>query len=140
MSHLVCACAAKPKAKASAPTSVLVLSMVPPWRRMLAQFLAREPRQGEACREAGRFDAIELHEPRHAVAARALDLEVGRRLARPGGLRPDAGVARRERGVGQAWPVAADRRVEALGATRIHVIVDALDPFDIRPEARLSGE
>src|SRR6184192_2725405 len=112
MSHLVCACADQLKAKASAPISVFVLSMVlPPWRRMLAQFLAHAPREREARREPGRLDAVELHEPRHAMAARSLDLEIGRRLAGSRGLRPDARVSRRERAVGQPRPIAADCRV-----------------------------
>src|SRR3954471_22438698 len=81
-----------------------------------------------------------MHEAGHAVPLRALDLEIGRRLARPRGLRPDAGVARRERVVGQPGPVAPDRRVEALGAARIDGVVDALDPFDVRAETRLARE
>src|SRR5205085_11116324 len=130
MSHLVCACTASPKPRASAPTSILVPSMVlPPWRRMLAQFLLHEAREREARGEAGRLDAIELHEPRNAVLARALDLEVRRGLAGPGRFRPDAGIAGREGAVGQPGPVAPDRRIEALGAARIDPVVDALDPF-----------
>src|ERR1051325_8114916 len=129
MSHLVCACAATPKPRAIAPASIFVPSMVvPPWRRMLAQFLSHKAREREARREPGRLDAVELHEPRHAVLARSLDLEVGRQLARARGFRPDAGVAGRERIVGQSWPVAPDRGIEALGAARIDAVVDALGP------------
>src|SRR5690349_2574697 len=81
-----------------------------------------------------------MHEARDAVAARSLDLEVARRLARSRGLRPDARVAGRERVVGTAGPVAPDRRVEARRARGIDLVGDALDPLDIRAEARLAAE
>src|SRR2546421_1923490 len=136
MSHLVCACAYQPKARASAPISVFALSMLlPPWPRMLAQFLAHAPREREARREAGRLDAVELHESRHAMAARSLDLEVGRRLAGSRSLRPNARVARRERAVGQSRPVAADRPGETIGAARGGRVIDAPRPIPLRPRA-----
>src|SRR5438067_469700 len=116
MSHLVCACAARPSVRASAPTRGFVPSMVnPPWRAMLAQFLAYQTRERQACGEAGRLDAIEMHEPWHAVLARSLDLEVGGGLSRSRSLGPDTGIARRERTVGQSRPITADRGIEAIG-------------------------
>src|SRR5882762_8101787 len=81
-----------------------------------------------------------MHQPAHAVLARSLDAEIGRRLARSRGLRPDARVARQQRAVGKRGPVAPDRGVEALGTTRVDVVADALDPFDVGAEAGLAGE
>src|SRR5213080_886188 len=81
-----------------------------------------------------------MHQPAHAVLARSLDEEIGCRLARSRGLRPDARVARQQRAVGKRWPVAPDRGIEALGATRVYVVADALDPFDVGAEAGLAGQ
>src|SRR5437868_1272074 len=81
-----------------------------------------------------------MHQAGDAVRARPLDYEVGRGLLRRSDFRPDAGVARRERTVGQPRPVAADRGVEALRAARIDAVIDGIDPFDVRAEARLAGE
>src|SRR5256886_3905362 len=81
-----------------------------------------------------------MHQPAHAVLARPLDEEIGCRLARSSGLRPDARVARQQRAVGKRWPVAPDRGIEALGATRVYVVADALDPFDVGAEAGLAGQ
>src|SRR5207237_8438735 len=95
MSHLVCACADQPKAKASAPISVFVLSMVlPPWPRWLAQFFAPAPREREARREAGRLEAVELHGSRRAMPGRSRDLEVGGRPPGSPSVRPNARVPR----------------------------------------------
>src|SRR6266404_7761611 len=81
-----------------------------------------------------------MHQPTHAVLARSLDEEVGSWLARSRGLRPDARVARQQRAVGKRGPVAPDRGVEAFGATRVYVVADALDPFDVGAEAGLAGK
>src|SRR5206468_569597 len=81
-----------------------------------------------------------MHQSAHAVLARSLDEEIGCRLARSSGLRPDARVARQQRAVGKRWPVAPDRGIEALGATRVYVVADALDPFDVGAEAGLAGQ
>src|SRR5436305_9009554 len=86
------------------------------------------------------MDAEELHEPGYAVLARSLDLEVGRRIFRSASLRPDAGIARGQRAIGKAGPIAPDGAIETLGAQRIDVVVDSVDPFHVRPEARLPGE
>src|SRR2546422_212134 len=53
---------------------------------------------------------------------------------------PDARVARQQRAVGKRGPVAPDRGIEALGATRVYVVADALDPFDVGAEAGLAGQ
>src|SRR6267378_1093359 len=81
-----------------------------------------------------------MHQPAHAVLARSLDEEIGCRHAWSSGLRPDARVARQQRAVGKRWPVAPDRGIEALRATRVHVVADALDPFDVGAEAGLAGQ
>src|SRR5581483_4483612 len=96
--------------------------------------------EGERGGEPGRLDAEKVHEPGNAVPARALDLEIRSRLPRARGLRADARVAGRERAVGKARPVAPDRGVETLRPPRVDAVVDALDPFHVRSEARLPGE
>ena len=53
---------------------------------------------------------------------------------------PDAGIARLQAAIRKARPVAADRTVEALGARRINIVVDRLDPLDIGSEFRLPAE
>src|SRR3954468_6731963 len=82
-----------------------------------------------------------MHQAGHAVLLRSLDFEIRRRLARAGRLRPDAGVTRCERTIGQAGPVATNRCVEALGAGRVDCVIfllaDAIDPLDVWAEARL---
>src|SRR5205807_7824441 len=96
--------------------------------------------EGERCRQPRRLDAEQMHQPAHAVLARPLNAEIGCRLARSRGLRPDAGVAWPQRAVGKRGPVAPDRGVEALGTTRVDVVADALNPFDVGAEAGLAGE
>src|SRR5207253_6625473 len=66
--------------------------------------------------------------------------ETGGRPCRARGLRAEAGVARQQRAVGKRGPVAPDRSVETLGTTRVDVVADALDPFDVGAEAGLAGE
>src|SRR4051812_47684302 len=123
MSHFVCAwTGSESAAMTAAPMSVRMETICcpPPVKKsILAQFLAHGPREREARREARRLDAEEMHESRHAVLRRPLDLEIGRGILGPCGLRTNAGIAGRERVVGQAGPVAANRRIEALGATRV---------------------
>src|SRR5260221_3815692 len=144
MSHLVCAWTAPHRASAAAAMRLLRNIFIPSYlisceKQILAYFPRYHVGQGERRGEPRRLDSKQMHQAGHAVLARALDLEVRRRLARPGGLRPDAGVARQQRAVGQPRPVAPDRGIEALGALRIDRVVDALDPLDIGPEARLPG-
>src|SRR4029079_12783809 len=74
------------------------------------------------------------------VLARTVDYEIRRRLPRPRQLRPDAGVVCGERAIRQPRPVVADARVECLRTCRVDVVVLALDPFDVRPEAHAPGE
>src|SRR5512134_333605 len=90
--------------------------------------------------QSRRLDAEQVHQPPHAVIARALHDEIrrGRVLAR--NLGADAGVARLERAVGQRGPVATDRGIEALGAPRIHRVVDLFHPFHVGAEARTPAE
>src|SRR5882672_10246023 len=139
MSHLVCA---PPLRKWRTPRWRRWLSSCAPpvVPGILAQFAKHDPGEREARGEAGRLDAIELHEPWHAVLRRPLDLEIRRRLAGSRGLRADAGIARRERTIRQSGPITPDGRIEPLGTSRIDIVVNALDPFDVWPEARLSRE
>ena len=69
-----------------------------------------------------------------------LDQKIRRRSAGAGDLGADAGVGRLERAVGQVRPIGPDRGVEGIGASRIDVVSDRLDPLDVRPEPRLTGE
>ena len=72
--------------------------------------------------------------------ARALHEEVCRGLVLAGDLGPDAGEVRLERAIGQSWPVAPDRCIEAFGALRIHRVVDPVHPLDVRAEARAPAQ
>src|ERR1044071_3493708 len=140
MSHLVWACAVN-AASAAAATKILFTGWISPiGRAILAQLLQHHARQSERGGEPGRLDAEEVHQAGNAVPARSLALEVGRRRLRPRGLRTDAGIAWRKRRVRQAGPVAPDRRIEALGTLRVDVVGDAIDPFHVGAEARLTGE
>src|SRR5690349_19836321 len=140
MSHLVWACAAAVKASATLTNRTFLSMGVSSGRGILFDLSQHRIGEGKRRGEAGRLDAEEMHQARDAVLARALDLEVGRRLAGARGLRPDAGIARQQRALRQARPVAADRRIEALCAARVHGVIDALHPFDVRTEARLAAE
>src|SRR6266850_623844 len=149
MSHLVCAWTVPHRASAAAAMRLLRNIFIPSYlisreKQILAYFPRYHVGQGERGRQSRRLDSKQMHQAGHAMLARALDLEVRRGLARPGGLRPDAGVARQQRAVGQSGPIAPDRRVEALRAARVDRIVflttDAIHPFDVGAEARLPGE
>lgn len=71
---------------------------------------------------------------------RALDQEIGSRLAGARELRPNAGVGWLHRAVGQAGPVLANSCIKALGAARVDVVVDRIDPFNVGPEAHLAAK
>src|SRR5512139_2838092 len=90
--------------------------------------------------EPGRFDAEEVHQSRHTVVPRPLDQEIARWLALRLDLGSDAGIRRLEGAVLEMRPVAADGFVEDLRPLRIHVVIDALDPLDVRTEPRLAGK
>ena len=68
------------------------------------------------------------------------DQEVRGLLARSHDLRPDAGVAGRQPPVLETGPVFPDRGVEAVGAARVDVVADRVDPFDVGAEPRLAAE
>jgi hypothetical protein len=74
------------------------------------------------------------------MLGRALDAEILRRPARPLELGPDPRIARLQRAIGQAGPIAPDGIVEALSPPRVDAIIQILDPFHIRPEPRPTGE
>src|ERR671912_533279 len=96
--------------------------------------------QRQRGREAGRFDAEEVYKAGHAMIGRALHDEVlGRRTLRHG-LGPDAGIARLQRAILEAGPVAAHGGIELVGAMGIDVVVDAVDPFDVRAELGLAAQ
>src|SRR5687767_12389693 len=134
MSHFVCAWAVpKKNTRSSAMRTIVRSSSGSP--RILAYFPQRDLGEGEAGGQPRRLDAEEMRQAGNAVRRGALDLEVGRRLARAGGLRPDAAVARQQRAVGQPRPVAPDRRVKARGAAGVDGVIiflsDALHPFHV---------
>src|SRR5690242_5752961 len=68
---------------------------------------------GKGRREARRFDAIEVHQARHAMCIRPLHQEVGRGLTGAADLGPDAGIARLQAAIPKPRPIAADGGVEA---------------------------
>src|SRR6185437_11226542 len=70
------------------------------------------------------------------MALRPGDHKIGRRLSRPADFGPNAGIARLESAVGDARPIAADRRVELVAAPRVDSVIDAVDPFGIGTETR----
>ena len=73
------------------------------------------------------------------MIGRALHDEVlGRRTLH--GLGPDAGIARLQRAILEAGPVAAHGGIELVGAVGIDVVVDAVDPFDVRAELGLAAQ
>src|SRR5690606_39232173 len=90
---------------------------------------------GEAGGEAGTLDAEQVDEAGDAVRVRSLNDEIGIGLAGSGKLRADAAVGRLQAAVGKARPVGADGAVKAVGAGRVDMIVDPVDPFDIGSEA-----
>ncbi len=90
--------------------------------------------------QPGRFDAEEVDETRDAMVARPRHDEVRRLVLGPHDLRSDPGIARREPPVREPRPVLADRGVEAVGAARVDVVADRVDPLDVGSEARLAAE
>ena len=74
------------------------------------------------------------------MLGRAVDPEIGGAAAGAGELRPDPGVIGHQGPVGQAGPVAADRVVEQGAPGGIDPVIEAVDPFHVRPEAHASGE
>src|SRR4051812_14990300 len=124
MSHLVCACTVK--AAKSAPNRI-VLDFMTILRSagILTYFLQHGARQGERRGESRRLDAEQMDQTRDAMLARPLDVEVRCGLPSARGLRPDSRVAGQQRAIGQARPIASDGRIEAVGAARIHFVIDA---------------
>src|SRR6266542_3207750 len=74
--------------------------------------------QRQRGRKAGRFDAEEVYEAGHAMIGRSLHDEILGRRALRHGLGPDAGIARLQRAVLDAGPVAAHGGIELVGAMR----------------------
>src|SRR5712691_503327 len=151
MSHLVCAHPWEVASASATATSVLI-SMISPSEGRAAKFvrppvrasIAKKLAYGVADRkrrgEARRLDAEEIDEARDAVVGRALDKEIARRLAARLELGPDSGIGGLQGAVFQSRPVAAYGVVENLRALGVDVIIEALDPFDVRTEARPAGE
>src|SRR5215469_3630274 len=104
------------------------------------ELLEHEIGDGERGGEARGFNAEKMNQPRHTVLSRALDPEILHCAARTLKLGTDPGIARCQRAIGQARPVAPDGVVEALAPGRVDAIVEALDPFHIRAEARAPGQ
>src|SRR5215813_2043004 len=90
--------------------------------------------------EARRLDAEEVHDAREPVLGRPLDHEIRRRLPWTRQLRPDPAIVGHERAVRQPRPIVADALVESERTAGIDVVVLALDPFHVRPEAHAPGE
>jgi len=86
--------------------------------------------------QPGGFDPEQIDQPRHAVVRRPGNNEIRRRLARAADLGPYAGIAWRQRAIGEIGPIAADRGVKLVAAGRIDRIIERIDPFDIRAETR----
>src|SRR5260221_7470875 len=150
MSHLVSAHPWEAASASAAATSVLI-SMISPSEGQAAKFvrppvgasIAEQVAYSVADRQsggqAGRFDAEQVHHAGNAVVGRALDKEIARRLAARLELGPDSGIRRLQRAVLQVRPVAAYGVVENFRAPGVDVVVDALDPLDVRTEARPAG-
>ena len=64
----------------------------------------------------------------------------GRRRARAGEFRADAGVARRQAAGVDRRPDLAYSGLEPGLATGIHRIIDGIDPLDVRAETGLAGQ
>ena len=75
-----------------------------------------------------------------AMHFRPVDPEIGGGIIWAANFGPDPGIARAQGIVGQGWPIAADSLVKAFKASGIHLVIKAIDPFDIRAEARLSTQ
>ena len=71
---------------------------------------------------------------------RTLHQEIRGRLGGTADLGPDAGIARLQRAVLERRPIAADGGIEAVAAPWIDGVVDAVDPFGVGAEARLTRE
>src|SRR5258706_4477335 len=151
MSHLVCAHPWEAASASAAATSVLI-SMIsssegqaakfgrPPAVASIAEQVAYSVADRQSGGQARRFDAEQVHQAGNAVVGRALDKEIARRLAARLQLGPDSGIRRLQRAVLQVRPVAAYGVVENFRASGVDVVVDALDPLDVRTEARPAGE
>src|ERR671918_1962307 len=97
-------------------------------------------REHQRRREAGRFDREQVDEARYAMVARGLDQKIRGLRSPRHDLWPDAGIARLDGAVLEAGVVLPDRLIEARGASRIDVVVDAFDPFDVGAKAHLAPE
>src|SRR6266852_6649841 len=151
MSHLVCAHPWEAASASAAATSVLI-SMISPSEGQAAKFvrppvgasIAEQVANSVADRQSGgqarRFDAEQVHQAGNAVVDRALDKEIARRPAARVEFGPDSGIRRLQGAILQVRPVAAYGVVENLRAAGVDVVIDALDPFDVRTETRLAGE
>src|SRR5262249_37423722 len=96
-------------------------------------------RERERRGQARRFDAEQADEPRHAVFGGTRDQKVGLRFAGAAQLRPDAGIVRHQRAVGQARPITANAGVETVGAARIDRVIFFRDPLDVRTKPHAAG-
>ncbi|MCY1214725.1 hypothetical protein D9M72_265510 [compost metagenome] len=100
--------------------------------------------QRERCRQAWRFDAEQVDQPRDAVCLRRLDHEIRRRVVhrrtRARQSRADAGIARLQLTVLQGGVIAAHRLVEGRFARGVEAVVDAVAPAQVRPELALPTE
>src|ERR1700722_18112170 len=101
----------------------------------------RQPiRNRQARRQPWRLDPEQVDQPRDAMILFRLQEKIRGRAARPRDLRPDAGIGRLQRVLRQAWPISSDGGIEGGRPPGIDVIIDRVDPFDVRSEFGLSRE
>jgi hypothetical protein len=107
------------------------------WTRLAGTFTAAvlRRRQRAAYSEDRLWHCCRCNEENNAAAR-------SRKCARRAReLRPNAGVGWLQRAaVGQAGPVLANGGIKALGAARVDIVVDRIDPLDVGPEAPLAAK
>jgi hypothetical protein len=74
----------------------------------------------------------------HPVPVWAIDAKVGGGFAGSGDFRAHAGVRRHQHAILQVGLVVPDGRMEPLRPAWVHGVIDGVDPFHVRPKARLT--
>src|SRR5580658_9445238 len=90
--------------------------------------------------QPGRLDAVEVDEPRDAMALRTLHDEVLRTAPRGPELGPNARVARRDRLRREPRKIAANGLDELALSRGIELVIDTVYPLNVRSESRVARQ